>query len=181
MSRIGLSPITLPDKVTAVLDGQTVIVKGPLGELKETLPREIRVSLSENTLAFKRSNNIPAVRSLHGLSRALVANLVDGVTKGFEKRLELVGTGYRVASQGSGLTLSVGYSHPVLVATTPGITLKAEGNNAIVISGIDKQAVGQVAANIRKIRPPEPYNGKGIRYQGEVVRRKAGKAAKAGA
>ncbi len=181
MSRIGLAPITMPDKVTASVDGQTVLVKGPLGELKETLPNQVKATLADNQLTFERKNNIPAVRALHGLSRALVANMVDGVTKGFEKRLELVGTGYRVASAGTGLTLSVGFSHPIAVTPTTGVTLKTEGNNIIIVSGISRAAVGQMAANIRKLRPPEPYNGKGIRYQGEVVRRKAGKAAKVGA
>lgn len=181
MSRIGLAPITLPETVTAQVAGQTVTVKGPLGELKETLPAEVRIVRTDSNLTFERKNNIPAVRALHGLSRALVANMVEGVTKGFEKRLELVGTGYRVAASGQGLTLSLGLSHPVNVTPDAGVTLKTEGNNLIIVSGISKATVGQMAANIRKIRPPEPYNGKGIRYQGEVVRRKAGKAAKVGA
>lgn len=181
MSRIGNQPIIFEDKVTANLNGEMISVKGPLGELSHTLPREVTPKLEGNTLILERRLNTPPVRSLHGLTRALIQNMVEGVTKGFERRLELVGTGYRVAQQGSGLSISVGFSHPVVVNPEAGITLKAEGNNVIVITGINKQQVGQVAANIRKVRKPEPYNGKGIRYAGEVVRRKAGKAAKVGA
>jgi len=178
MSRIGIQPIILPEKVTALVDGNSVKINGPLGELSETLPGEIKVNLTASQLTFERKSNIPAIRALHGLSRALVANMVEGVTKGFEKRLELVGTGYRATQSGAGLSLTVGFSHPVAVEPLPGITLKTEGNTAIVVTGISKAAVGQQAASIHAIRPPEPYNGKGIRYQGEVVRRKPGKAAK---
>jgi large subunit ribosomal protein L6 len=181
MSRIGNQPIIFEDKIAATLNGDSIMVKGPLGELSLTIPKEITPKLEGNVLTLARRSNTPPVRSVHGLTRALVQNMVEGVTKGFERRLELVGTGYRVAQQGAGLTISVGFSHPVIVNAEAGITLKAEGNNVIVVTGIKKQQVGQVAANIRKVRVPEPYNGKGIRYQGEVVRRKAGKAAKVGA
>lgn len=181
MSRIGKQPIIFEDKVTANLNGNVIAIRGPLGELTHTIPHEVTPKMEGNTLTLERRSNTPPIRALHGLTRALIQNMTEGVTKGFERRLELVGTGYRVAQQGSGLTVSVGFSHPVVITPEPGITLKAEGNNVIVITGINKQQVGQVAANIRKVRKPEPYNGKGIRYQGEVVRRKAGKAAKVGA
>lgn len=181
MSRIGKKPIIFEGNVTPTLVGQVITVKGPLGELSHTIPDAVIVKLEGNTLTLERRGNTPSSRALHGLTRALIQNMVDGVTKGYEKKLELVGTGYRVAQTGQGLTLSVGFSHPVVVEAKPGITLKAEGNNAITITGINKELVGQVASNIRKTKPPEPYNGKGIRYAGEVVRRKAGKAAKTGA
>jgi large subunit ribosomal protein L6 len=178
MSRIGKQPIVLPEQVTITVDGQTVGVKGPKGELRQAVPRQIKILQTEAGVSFERKSNLPATRALHGLSRSLVANMVQGVTEGYEKRLELVGTGYRVAAAGAGLTLNVGLSHSISVQPTPGVELKTEGNNVIIVTGIDKQAVGQMAANIRKLRPPEPYNGKGIRYQGEAVRRKPGKAAK---
>jgi large subunit ribosomal protein L6 len=181
MSRIGKAPITLPDAVTLVQDGDLLTVSGPLGQLSWHLPRQIKLKTEDKVLNFTRQGNLPAHRALHGLSRATVNNLVEGVTKGFTKHLEMVGTGYRVAKQGAGLSVSVGYSHPVEVTPPDGITLEIEGNNKIIVKGINKELVGQTAANIRKIRPPEPYKGKGIRYEGEYVRRKAGKAAKAAA
>ncbi len=181
MSRIGNAPITLPDSVNFQFDGSHLVIAGPLGSLNLTVDNSIKITKDNSVLTFKRKSNLPAHRALHGLTRALVANMVEGVTKGFEKRLELVGTGYRVAKSGSGLTISVGLSHPVEFAAPQGVTVDVEGNNKIIIKGIDNYLVGQTAANIRKIRKPEPYKGKGIRYEGEIVRRKAGKAAKAGA
>lgn len=181
MSRIGNTPITIPDNVTIKLDGQTVTAKGPLGELSQTLPRLISVDHKDNQLIFTRKQNTPKHRALHGLSRTLIANLIVGVTQGFEKHLELVGTGYRASKSGDQLVFTVGLSHPVEFKAPAGVTLDVADNTKVTVKGIDKQLVGQVAANIRKIRPPEVYKGKGIRYQGEVVRRKAGKAAKAGA
>lgn len=181
MSLIGNSPITIPDSVTVDLKPHHLEVVGPLGTLKHQLPREIKAQKDDHLLTFQRSSHLPAHRALHGLTRALAANMVEGVTKGFEKRLEMVGTGYRVAKTGTGISLSVGLSHSVELTPPPGITLEVEGNNKIIIKGIDKYLVGQTAANIRNVRKPEPYKGKGIRYEGEVVRRKAGKAAKVGA
>lgn len=181
MSRIGNAIIQIPENVNLSVDGLRVEVTGPMGNLSHRLPREIKMVEQDKVLTFKRSSNIPAHRALHGLTRALINNMIEGVTKGFVKRLELVGTGYRVTKTGNGISVSVGYSHPIEVTTPQGITLEVEGNNKIIIKGIDKYQVGQVAANIRKIRKPEPYKGKGIRYEGEAVRRKAGKAAKVGA
>ncbi len=181
MSRIGNNPITLPDSVTVSVDGPRVEVKGPMGTLNHVLPREVKMEMEDKVLSFKRTSNIPAHRALHGLTRALLANMIEGVTKGFEKRLEMVGTGYRVSKTGNGINLSVGLSHSVDFQAENGVTLEVEGNNKIIVRGIDKYLVGQAAANIRKVRKPEPYKGKGIRYEGEVVRRKAGKAAKVGA
>lgn len=181
MSRIGNQQITIKDNVTVTQDGNQVTVKGPLGELKETLPKEIKITQEGGVLVFKRPSDVPAIKALHGLTRALVNNLIEGVTVGYSKNLEMVGTGYRVSKAGESLTLSVGLSHPVEIKAVPGITFEVEGNNKITVKGINKQQVGQVAANIRAVRPPEPYKGKGIRYEGEVVRRKAGKAAKTAA
>lgn len=181
MSRIGNTPVTIPEGVTVNLDGHTLTVKGPKGELTDTLPRNIKINIENSSITFTRPNNTPDNKALHGLVRSLVANMVEGVTEGFSRTLEMVGTGYRVSKQGNGLQVTVGLSHPVDIEAVEGVTLEAEGNNIIHVKGINKQVVGQVAANIRKIRPPEPYKGKGIRYQGEHVRRKAGKAAKAAA
>ncbi len=178
MSRIGRTPINLPQGVEFKLDGDLVTVKGTKGELSHRLPSLIKLEIKENQVLVKRLNETKLAKSLHGLTRALLANMVIGVTQGYQKTLELVGTGYRVAKQGSKLVISVGYSHPVEYSEPEGIKLEVEGNNLIKVSGIDKQLVGQVAAEIRAIRKPEPYKGKGIRYQGEHVRRKAGKAAK---
>jgi large subunit ribosomal protein L6 len=154
---------------------EAVTISGPKGKLSQSVPEGITVRTEDNTLHVERESDDRRLRSLHGLTRTLVNNMVVGVTSGFEKRLEIVGTGYRAQASGRGLSISVGYSHPVVFEPPEGITLAMEGPR-VVVGGIDKQAVGEVAARIRRIRPPEPYKGKGIRYQGEVVRRKAGKA-----
>ena len=178
MSRIGKLPIPLPQGVTAEVAGQDVKVKGPKGELQLTISEPIKVTLEDNSILVSRPDDEATSKSLHGLSRTLIANNVQGVSEGFSKSLEIVGTGYRAASKGSTVELALGLSHPVVVTPPDGITLTVEGNNKIIVSGISKQAVGEVAANIRKLRKPEPYKGKGIRYEGERVRRKAGKAGK---
>ncbi|MEL0319442.1 MAG: 50S ribosomal protein L6 [Aquiluna sp.] len=178
MSRIGKLPIPLPQGVTAEVAGQDVKVKGPKGELNLTISEPIKVTLEDNSILVSRPDDEATSKSLHGLSRTLIANNVQGVSEGFSKSLEIVGTGYRAASKGSNVELALGLSHPVVVTPPDGVTLTGEGNNKIIVSGISKQAVGEVAANIRKLRKPEPYKGKGIRYEGERVRRKAGKAGK---
>ena len=178
MSRIGRMPITVPAGVTVTIDGQDVAVKGPKGELSLTVKEPIQAVMVENTITVTRPDDERLSRSLHGLTRTLIQNLIVGVTEGYSKQLEVVGTGYRLASKGSGIELSLGFSHPVVVDPPAGITFTVEGNDKLTVSGIDKQAVGEVAANIRKIRKPEPYKGKGVRYAGENVRRKAGKAGK---
>ena len=178
MSRIGRTPITIPTEVQVSLSGDTLTIKGPKGELTQQIPPVITLKLEEGLIKVERKNDLKQTRALHGLTRALIANMVHGVTQGYTKILELVGTGYRVAKQGNKLVISVGYSHPVEYSERDGVQLEVESNNIIKISGINKQLVGQVAAEIRAIRKPEPYKGKGIRYQGEQVRRKPGKAAK---
>jgi large subunit ribosomal protein L6 len=178
MSRIGRQPITVPSGVTATVDGQLVTVKGPKGTLSLTVAEPISVSSEDGTLLVSRPDDERASRSLHGLTRTLVSNMVVGVTQGYEKGLEIVGTGYRVAAKGSDLEFQLGFSHPVLVKAPEGISFQVETPVRFKVIGIDKQQVGEVAANIRKIRKPEPYKGKGVRYEGEVVRRKAGKAGK---
>jgi large subunit ribosomal protein L6 len=178
MSRIGKLPIDLPAGVSVTIDGQAVIVKGPKGELSLVVAEPIRVSVEENTVTVSRPDDESTSKALHGLTRTLIANNVQGVSQGFSKNLEIVGTGYRAAAKGSSIELALGFSHPVVVNPPAGITLTVEGNTKIIVSGIDKQAVGEVAANIRKIRKPEPYKGKGVRYEGERVRRKAGKSGK---
>src|SRR5579864_1047194 len=175
MSRIGRMPITVPNNVTIDIYGVAVRVKGPRGELSRSVPREISVTREDGSLKVERSSDEPAQRSLHGLTRSLIANMVTGVTDGFSRRLEVNGVGYRAAVSGGNLVLQVGYSHPVLVPAPPGITFAVQGN-AIMINGADKELVGEVAAQVRRIRPPEPYKGKGIKYAEEVIRRKAGKA-----
>jgi large subunit ribosomal protein L6 len=177
MSRIGRAPIPLPDGVTVEIKGQHVTVKGPRGELSHTVVDPITVTQSDGALQVQRPTDRAPHRSLHGLSRTLVANMVMGVNEGFVKRLELVGVGYRAQMKGTDLEIAVGFSHPVIVEAPAGITFECPAPTQIVISGIDKQLVGQVAANIRKVRPPEPYKGKGIKYDGEVIRRKVGKRA----
>jgi large subunit ribosomal protein L6 len=177
MSRIGRAPIPVPDGVTVEISGQHVRVRGPKGELAHTVVEPIRVAQEDGTLVVTRPSDRGPHRSLHGLSRTLVANMVRGVTDGFEKRLEIVGTGYRASLKGPDLEILVGYSHPVTVSPPEGIDFEVPAPTQIVVRGIDKQQVGQVAADIRKVRPPEPYKGKGIRYQGEPVRRKVGKRA----
>lgn len=178
MSRIGRMPIDVPAGVTVSIDGQSVAVKGPKGELALVVAEPIKAELVENQVLVSRPDDERLSRSLHGLTRTLISNQIVGVTQGYSKDLEIVGTGYRVAQKGSGIELALGFSHPVNVDAPAGITLTVEGNNKITVSGIDKQQVGETAANIRKIKKPEPYKGKGIRYAGEVVRRKAGKAGK---
>lgn len=178
MSRIGRLPIDIPAGVTVEVAGREVSVKGPKGELKLSVASPIEVSVDEGQVLVTRPDDERESRSLHGLTRTLINNNIIGVTQGYTKGLEVVGTGYRVAQKGSSIEFALGFSHPVLVEPPAGITLTVEGNNKVTVSGIDKQAVGEVAANIRKIRKPEPYKGKGVRYAGEVVRRKAGKAGK---
>ena len=177
MSRIGRAPIPVPDGVEVTIRGQHVAVKGPKGELSHTVVEPISVTRENGTIVVTRPTDRGPHRSLHGLSRTLVANMVQGVTQGFEKRLEIVGVGYRAQLRGQTLELAVGYSHPVTIDPPSGIDFEVPAPTQIVVRGIDKQAVGQVAAEIRAVRPPEPYKGKGIRYQGEPVRRKVGKRA----
>jgi len=178
MSRIGRLPIEIPAGVEVKLDGSVVSVKGPKGELSLTVAQPIEVKVEEGQVLVTRPDDERESRALHGLTRTLISNNIIGVTAGYTKDLEVVGTGYRVMAKGSDLEFALGFSHPVNVAAPEGITFKVEGQNKISIQGIDKQLVGETAANIRKIRPPEPYKGKGIRYAGEQVRRKAGKAGK---
>jgi large subunit ribosomal protein L6 len=179
MSRIGRKPIAVPSGVDLKVDGQVVTVKGPKGELSHTLAEPITLEKAEDgTYNVVRPNDERKAKELHGLSRTLIANMVIGVTDGYRKSLEIAGTGYRVAAKGADLEFALGFSHPVLVTPPPGITFTVERPTLFHIAGIDKQQVGEVAANIRKIRPPEPYKGKGVKYQGEVIRRKAGKAGK---
>jgi large subunit ribosomal protein L6 len=178
MSRIGRKTIPVPTGVDVKIDGQTVSVKGPKGTLSHTVAEPITVSQEGAELAVVRPNDERKAKELHGLSRTLVANMVVGVTDGYRKSLEINGTGYRVQQKGSDLEFALGFSHPVVVVAPEGITFTVERPTLFHIAGIDKQLVGEVAAKIRKIRPPEPYKGKGIKYQGEVIRRKAGKAGK---
>ena len=177
MSRIGRKPIAVPNGVTVTVDGSTVKVKGPKGELARTFDPSMKVRVENNEILVERPNDEKRERALHGLTRALVANMVTGVTEGFKKTLEIVGVGYRAEKKGKNLVVSVGYSHPVNYPEPEGITLTTPAPTTIVVEGVDKQKVGQVAAELREFRPPEPYKGKGIRYQGEQVRRKAGKTA----
>jgi large subunit ribosomal protein L6 len=177
MSRIGRKPISIPSGVTVAVDGSTVKVKGPKGELARTFEPTMKVRVDNNEVLVERPNDDKRERALHGLTRALLANMIIGVTEGFKKTLEIVGVGYRAEKKGQNLVVSVGYSHPVNYPEPAGITLTTPAPTTIVIEGIDKQKVGQVAAELREFRPPEPYKGKGIRYQGEQVRRKAGKTA----
>ncbi|MBT2475359.1 50S ribosomal protein L6 [Microbacterium sp. ISL-103] len=178
MSRIGRLPIDVPAGVTVSVDGRVVAVKGPKGELTLTVANPIEVAVEENQVLVSRPDDERESRSLHGLTRTLINNNIIGVTQGYTKGLEVVGTGYRVAQKGGSVEFALGFSHPVLIDPPAGITLTVEGNNKLTVSGIDKQAVGEAAANIRKIRKPEPYKGKGVRYAGEIVRRKAGKSGK---
>jgi large subunit ribosomal protein L6 len=178
MSRIGKRLIPLPNKVTVEINGQSVVVKGPKGTLERTLPAKVIVSQEGETLKVERADESRTARERHGLARTLVANMVDGVSQGFEKRLNIQGVGYRAQAQGSKLILNVGYSKPVEMSMPQGIQVAVENNTLVIVSGIDKEVVGNVAAQIRAVRPPEPYKGKGIRYLGEFVRRKAGKTGK---
>jgi large subunit ribosomal protein L6 len=177
MSRIGRKPIEVPAGVTVSLDPGRVMVNGPLGTLQQQVPQRMNIEQSDGTITVTRPTERGEDRALHGLTRTLIANMIEGVTKGFEKRLELQGVGYRAALQGSDLRLDVGYSHPVVMKAPQGITFEVPTPTEIVVKGIDKQQVGQVTAEVRKVRPPEPYKGKGIRRQGEYVRRKVGKRA----
>ena len=179
MSRVGRLPVAVPSGVDVKIEGSQVTVKGPKGEMAFTFSPQIEISLKENEILVNRPSDAREMRSLHGTTRALIQNMVTGVTEGFQRELQLVGVGYRANMEGNNLVLNVGYSHPVVVEPPQGITFDVgERNQQIFISGIDKQVVGQIAADIRKVRPPEPYKGKGIRYKDEYIRRKAGKAGK---
>ncbi|MGF1488422.1 MAG: 50S ribosomal protein L6 [Prochloraceae cyanobacterium] len=178
MSRIGKRPILIPKKVEIKIEGQHIAVKGPKGELERVLPGKILLEQSEETILVKREDDTRLARQRHGLCRTLVSNMVEGVSSGFQKRLQIQGVGYRAQAQGSKLTLNVGYSQPVEMEMPKGIEVKVESNTQVTVSGIDKEIVGNIAAKIRAVRPPEPYKGKGIRYFDEVIRRKAGKAGK---
>ena len=178
MSRIGRLPIDIPAGATVSVDGQNVAVKGPKGELTLVIAEPIQATVEDNQVLVSRPDDERSSRALHGLTRSLIANQIIGVTQGYSKGLEVVGTGYRVAAKGSDLEFALGYSHPITVNPPAGISFAVEGNNKVTVNGIDKQLVGEVAANIRKLRKPEPYKGKGVRYAGEIVRRKAGKTGK---
>jgi large subunit ribosomal protein L6 len=178
MSRIGKLPIPVPSGVNVEIDGQQITVKGPKGSLTHVVAEPITVAQEDGTLNVARPDDERTSKALHGLSRTLIANMVTGVTAGYTKNLEIVGTGYRVAAKGSDLEFALGFSHPVVVTAPEGISFKVENPTRFAVEGIDKQKVGEVAANIRKLRKPDPYKGKGVRYQGEVIRRKAGKTGK---
>jgi large subunit ribosomal protein L6 len=178
MSRIGKLPVPVPSGVDVSIDGQRVTVKGPKGTLSHTVVEPITVAQKDGTIEVVRPDDERESKALHGLSRTLIANMVTGVTSGYSKTLEIVGTGYRVTAKGSDLEFALGFSHPVLIKAPEGITFRVEAPTRFAVEGIDKQKVGEVAANIRKLRKPDPYKGKGVRYQGEVIRRKAGKAGK---
>ena len=178
MSRIGRMPVSVPSGVTVTIDGREVTVTGPKGTLQHNVAAPIDVSQSDGVLTVTRPNDEGQVRALHGLSRTLIANMITGVTEGYRKTLEIVGVGYRVQARGNDLEFSLGFSHPVTVAPPDGISFRVEAPTRFVVEGIDKQQVGETAANIRKLRKPDPYKGKGVRYQGEQVRRKVGKAGK---
>jgi large subunit ribosomal protein L6 len=181
MSRIGIKPITIPQEVTVSIETDKVMVKGPKGQLSIDVPKHIQVGVKDNQVVVKRANNVIQTKAYHGLVRSLIQNMVQGVTQGYSKKLQLVGTGYRAKVQADTLVLTLGFSHPVEHPIPEGIQITTEGDTNVIIQGIDKHAVGQTAANIRDYRPPEPYKGKGIRYADEVIRRKAGKAAKSAA
>jgi large subunit ribosomal protein L6 len=176
MSRIGKKPIDVPAGVTVTVDGRNVTVKGPRGTLSRSLPPIVAVKVDGAVVNVTRPNDETASKAMHGLTRTLVANMVDGVTKGFQKNLDIVGVGYKAENKPYGLLMSLGYSHQIEVKAPEGIKLNAPTPTSIVVDGANKEVVGQVAAEIRSLRPPEPYKGKGVKYQGEVVRRKAGKA-----
>ncbi len=177
MSRIGRQPIQLPQGVSVAISPGRVMVNGPLGELSQQVPQRMKVEQEDGSVVVKRPSERGEDRALHGLTRSLIANMVEGVTSGFQKRLEIQGVGYRAALRGADLELSVGYSHTVLLKAPAGITFEVPTQTEVIVKGIDKQQVGQIAAEVRKVRPPEPYKGKGIRYEGEYVRRKVGKRA----
>lgn len=178
MSRIGKNPVVIPDKVNVTIDGLAITAKGPLGEQSLTIRPEIKVRIEDNKIVVERTSDERLTRSLHGLTRTLIFNLVNGVASGFTKNLEIVGVGYRAAMEGKTLVLSLGYSHPVKIDPPASITITLEGNTKITVKGPNKQEVGDVAAEIRSKRPPEVYKGKGVKYAGEYIRRKAGKTGK---
>tara|TARA_Y100001968_G_scaffold3933_2_gene3470 strand:+ start:10527 stop:11069 length:543 start_codon:yes stop_codon:yes gene_type:complete len=178
MSRIGKKPISVPDKVDVKVEGLSLTVKGPKGELRRTLPTGVTISYKENSILISPVNEKRKSRERHGLSRTLVANMLEGVTNGYIRKLEIIGVGSRAQVKGRNLVVSAGYSHPVEVVPPEGITFKVENNTNVMVSGIDKELVGNEAAKIRAIRPPEPYKGKGIRFEGEHIIRKAGKSGK---
>jgi large subunit ribosomal protein L6 len=178
MSRIGRLPVAVPSGVDITIDGQAVTVKGPKGELKHVVAEPITVEQGDEGIAVKRPNDERQSRALHGLTRSLINNMVLGVTEGYEKKMEIHGTGYRVANKGGNLEFALGYSHPITVEAPEGISFAVETPTRFSVQGIDKQLVGEVAANIRKLRKPDPYKGKGVRYSGEHIRRKVGKAGK---
>jgi large subunit ribosomal protein L6 len=180
MSRIGKLPVAVPAGVDVTLGDSVVVVKGPKGQLSQHILPVVTIKMEDGVIVLDRKTDDKPGRSAHGLTRTLIANMIDGVTKGFRKSLELQGVGYRVNKAGADLNFSLGYSHPVTFSPPDGIAFSVEGTNKIHVEGIDKQRVGQVAAEIRSLRPPEPYKGKGIRYEGETVRKKLGKAGKAG-
>ena len=180
MSRVGKKPIPLPVGVEVSIDNGNVTVSGPRGTISRDVHREMEVVMEGGVLLVKRPSDSDYHRALHGLTRSLVANMVDGVTTGFRKELEIVGVGYRAQLTGQRLVMQLGFSHPVEVEPPEGVTFEVTGNNRVAVLGIDKEAVGQQAANLRKWRPPEPYKGKGLRYQGEIIYRKAGKGGRAG-
>ncbi len=177
MSRIGKRPIEVPAGVNVAIDPGRVLVNGPLGELQTQVSPRMKIAQGDGTITVERPTERGADRALHGLTRTLIANMVEGVTKGFEKRLEIQGVGYRASLRGTDLELLVGYSHPVVIKPRPGISFEVPLPTQVIVKGVDKQAVGQTAAEIRQVRKPEPYKGKGIRYEGEYVRRKVGKRA----
>lgn len=178
MSRIGKIPVKIPDKINVTIEGNNITIKGPKGQLSRTIPDTVVINREENKLQVSAKTKSIKSQQIYGLYRRLISNMVQGVTEGFQKKLTLQGVGYRSQVQGKKLILSVGYSHQVEIPTPEGIMISVEANTNILVSGIDKELVGQVAANIRSIRPPEPYKGKGIRYEGEYVRQKVGKAGK---
>jgi large subunit ribosomal protein L6 len=178
MSRIGRTPVVIPSGVDVTISGREVTVRGPRGVLSMEVAPPIEVLQADGTIRVTRPNDEGDIRALHGLSRSLIANMVTGVTEGYRKTLEIVGVGYRVQAKGQALEFSLGFSHPISVTPPEGITLRVESPTRFVVEGIDKQQVGEVAANIRKLRKPDPYKGKGVRYQGEQIRRKVGKAGK---
>ncbi|SFK51729.1 LSU ribosomal protein L6P [Halobacillus dabanensis] len=178
MSRVGLKTLEIPEGVEIIQDNNTITVKGPKGELTRTFHKDITVKVEDNVLSVARPSDHKDHRALHGTTRSLIANMVEGVSKGFEKSLEIIGVGYRAQKQGQNVVINAGYSHPVEVENREGIEIEVPSNTKVTVKGIDKELVGAVAAKIRAIRPPEPYKGKGIRYEGEHVRRKEGKTAK---
>ncbi|HEX6856115.1 MAG TPA: 50S ribosomal protein L6 [Streptosporangiaceae bacterium] len=178
MSRIGRMPVAIPSGVDVTIDGRQVTVKGPKGTLSLEVVQPIEVKQADGTITVTRPSDEGEIRALHGLSRSLIANMITGVTDGYRKTLEIVGVGYRVQAKGKDLEFSLGYSHPVPVSPPDGVTFRVETPTRLVVEGIDKQQVGEVAANLRKLRKPDPYKGKGVRYQGEQIRRKVGKAGK---